>query len=287
MIQKCDFKIGDTTVNVIMQNGFAEKTYGASVQSHCHPNFELHYIDDGEFRFTCSDRTFVLSKHTLVLIPPKQYHSFEVSEGSAKRLSLEFRLTQNKLGTPLYGKYISLLGKQTDTFIHREFLTEAINVGKSRGILQSEEEICKLRAELTLLFLRVCEILRTDDSDNSKKTPATAELDPSDEDITVIKLLSFIEMNLNRRITLREAARHIGLSERQLQRILNSRMGEGFSRLLAKARITKARELISQSKELSLEEISRLCGYQSYVSFWGQFKKLTSFTPMEYKNRES
>jgi AraC-type DNA-binding domain-containing proteins len=48
------------------------------------------------------------------------------------------------------------------------------------------------------------------------------------------------------------------------------------------SRITYAKELLIESN-LSISEVSNLCGYQNEVHFMKQFKKLTTLTPTEYR----
>ncbi len=293
MIQKCEFSLGDAKIRVIMQSGFSNAKSQITVPSHCHPDLELHYIEDGDSVLGYGEKSIYVSSPTLILIPGKLYHSFDApnvspwGERAPKRLSFEFSISKNKEGSQLYEKYAELFGKLKEPFIYKGFIPEARNVGKSRGIMQSEEEICKLRAELTLLFLKLCELLQMNYTSADGKTPASAEIDPSDEYTTVIKLLAYIKNNFQSKITLSQTSKYIGLSERQIQRILQTRMGEGFSNLLSRIRIENARELISQDHTVTLDEISRMCGYQSYASFWGQFKKQMGVSPEEYKRRKT
>ncbi len=293
MIQKCDFSLGDARIGIIMQGGFSNVSSQVSVPSHCHPDIELHYIEDGESVFGYEDKRIHVSSPTLILIPAKMYHSFDApavspyGERAPRRLSFEICISKNKEGSPLYDNYIDLFERLKEPFVYKGFIPEAAIVGKSRGVMQSEEEICKLRAELTLLFLKLCELLRINDVAVGTSAPASAEIDPSDEYTTVIKLLGYIENNFQNKITLEHVSKYIGLSERQIQRILQMRMGEGFSKLISRIRIEKARELIMQNSSLTLEEISQRCGYQSYVSFWGQFKRQMGVTPEEYKRQKS
>ncbi len=293
MIQKCDFSLGNAKINIIMQSGFSNRDSQIIVPSHCHPGIELHYIEDGDSIFGYGDRSVYVSSPTLILIPAKTYHSFDApdvsvwGERAPRRLSFEIGISKNKEGSPLYDKYTELFGKLNEPFIYKGFIPEAAVVGKSRGVMQSEEEICKLRAELTLLFLKLCELLRINDVSVGTSAPASAEIDPSDEYTTVIKLLGYIENNFQEKMTLEDISKYIGLSERQIQRILKMRMGEGFSKLISRIRIEKARELIMQNSSMTLEEISQRCGYQSYVSFWGQFKRQMGVTPEEYKRQKN
>ena len=154
------------------------------------------------------------------------------------------------------------------------------------GVISGEEEICRLNAYFTLAFLKICDILRQNTPNEADRSPSrTVQISPSDEDLTLIKILDFIRSSCRRPLTLSEVARFVSLSERQVQRILSARMGESFHAILSDNRINLARSMITSQaySDRSLEEIAYECGYSNYVSFWSQFKKSVGKTPEQYK----
>jgi AraC-like DNA-binding protein len=102
--------------------------------------------------------------------------------------------------------------------------------------------------------------------------------------MTVISILNFIQNHFRSAIRLSDVSKAVNLSERQVQRLLSSKMNDGFHSLLTQHRITAVKTLMASDKEKrSLEALALECGFSNYVSFWKQFKKLTGFTPEEYR----
>lgn len=93
------------------------------------------------------------------------------------------------------------------------------------------------------------------------------------------------DLYLETNFTLDKLAHHLGSTPEKCSKILNGYIGTNFYQLLATLRVRHAKKLIQQDVEnkLTVEHISFLCGYRSKTSFNSHFKKLTNFTPSEYK----
>ena len=286
IVQKCELSIGNLRIEILMQGGFSAQGGQSSVEKHRHPNFEAHYIEEGEYRFCCEDGDLSLTKDTLVIIPPKLYHSFHSVSESRKRLSFELRLTKQRSGADVFGRYDALFSSLSEARVIKSPIPELIAISDNMGIISGEEELCRLNAYFTLAFLKICDILRSGaQSVTADEGSRTAQVAPSDEELTVIKILDIITKKCRSRLTLGDVARSVGLSERQVQRILSARMGESFHAVLTKNRMIAAKELMSEemSEQMTLEEIAYECGYSNYVSFWSQFKRATGKTPEQYR----
>ena len=48
VIQKSEISIGNARIEIVMQGGFSEHGSHRTVDMHCHPNFEIHYIEEME-----------------------------------------------------------------------------------------------------------------------------------------------------------------------------------------------------------------------------------------------
>ena len=269
-----------------MQAGFAGLGYDTRASMHCHPNFEVHYIEEGECFFRYDEKLYELEKDTLVLIPAKVYHSFEKKQDPSKKTSFEIRLSRAKGGKGLYDEYERLFSSISSPMTVRGFLPEMINLSTARGVIRGDEAISRINASFTMVFLRICDILRFN-CDTFEKTEenSTAELCPDDEDVTLIKILNYISSNATEPIRISDLASHVSLSQRQIQRILSQRMNDGFHSILTRNRIAIAKSIISESPEKSLESVAYESGFTNYVSCWNQFKRLTGQTPEEYKKR--
>lgn len=85
-------------------------------------------------------------------------------------------------------------------------------------------------------------------------------------------ICEFFSLNYRRSCSLSDLAQILCLSERQTERLVQFYTGYSFREALNDVRIEVAKQLI-KSKKMSLEEISRYIGYQSYSGFWKALKK--------------
>ena len=286
-IQKSEFSIGNTRVEIVMQGGFTLPGGAKDSPLHSHPNFEVHYVETGKTHFKTAEAEAQIGADTLLLIPQKQFHTFCKTEQDTARTSFEIKLSRKKDGTDTYTEYSELFKLLDSPLIHSETIPELKAVASCSGIISGEEEICKLNAVFVLAFLKICDILRKHKPyPDTKHEAKTALLPRSDEDVTVIAILSFIQRNFKTRLKLPDVANAVNLSERQVQRILSEKMNEGFHSLLTRHRITAAKAMLKDTLDnRPLEQISYECGFSSYVSFWKQFKKETSVTPEQYRRK--
>ena len=285
-IQKCEFTVGNTAVVIIMQGGFSCDVAVRENSPHSHPNLEVHYVANGETSFFSGETGLTLLGDTLVIVPPKHYHFFNDNENTV-RVSFEVKLSRAKDGRDTYPEHSALLDSVVEPMILSKHLPEFLSLYSCAGIIKSEEQLCRVKANLMLCYLTVAELLRS----HSSLSPNTSELAPAllptgDENVTVIKILNYINANYCLPITLADVAREVSLSERQVQRILADKMHEGFHALLTKQRINNARLLLSSPDEKrTLEEIAYASGFSSYVSFWSHFKRATGETPDAFRRR--
>jgi AraC-like DNA-binding protein len=99
-----------------------------------------------------------------------------------------------------------------------------------------------------------------------------------------------LEMEINRYFinnlaSLSELAKKTGSSPHHVSQVINEKLGRNFFELLAWYRIEEAKRIISDDRKakLTVEEISEMVGYNSKTSFNNAFKRLTGFTPSEFR----
>lgn len=85
-------------------------------------------------------------------------------------------------------------------------------------------------------------------------------------------------------ITLQQAAQELDISSSYFQYLYKQFFGISFKADLINIRIDYAKDLILNSG-LKLTHIAQLCGYQSEIHFYRQFKAKTGMTPGEYQEK--
>lgn len=98
------------------------------------------------------------------------------------------------------------------------------------------------------------------------------------------KVKRFIERNRYKKVTLKEAAAAVCLSQKYLSKIFRSYSRTGFTDYKLKVKVGAARELLKRNG-YNVDQISYKLGYENTESFIRQFKKIMHKTPTEYRKQ--
>jgi two-component system, response regulator YesN len=130
------------------------------------------------------------------------------------------------------------------------------------------------RAVSDLAFSR-----RTEDGSREQKVSKT----PHKETNNIKQIEEFLVQNYHLDITLQDIADRFYLSREYISRRFKQDFQATITDYLTNIRMEKAKELLG-SPSLKIYEIAYQVGYQNEKYFSKVFKKLTGFTPNEYRN---
>lgn len=99
---------------------------------------------------------------------------------------------------------------------------------------------------------------------------------------TVREALRYMDVNLEKNISVESLARHLKISPGTLGRVLRETLGKSFVEVLTEKRIQKAITLI-QNGTYSMKEICFMVGYNDPNYFSRVFKRVTGENPTAYK----
>lgn len=94
----------------------------------------------------------------------------------------------------------------------------------------------------------------------------------------------FLQRELHRPLSVTELAAHCGTSERSLHRHFRTHHGVAPLEHLQHLRVERAKALL-ESTHLSFDEVVERCGYADVSSFRKLFKRATTMTPADYRER--
>ena len=100
----------------------------------------------------------------------------------------------------------------------------------------------------------------------------------------VVLCLDYIYSHTHYRITIREVAEYLRLSESYLSRLFKKEMGISFSQYILNLKIDKAKNLLRFS-EYSIGEITYYLGFSNERHFIQTFQKRVGETPNRYRRR--
>jgi two-component system, response regulator YesN len=101
----------------------------------------------------------------------------------------------------------------------------------------------------------------------------------------ICKVDQFVEENYgNAKLSLKEIAKHVAMSPNYLSSMYKRECGRGIHDYISELRIDKARELLVKT-DWSIGSIGETVGFINPYYFSMSFKKITQFTPTEYRRR--
>lgn len=89
-----------------------------------------------------------------------------------------------------------------------------------------------------------------------------------------------------REVTIRDAARHFGYSEKYLSKLIQEKTGRTFKQLVTESRMRCASHLLLYSSK-SVEDISCEVGYRAPSSFYKNFQETYGVSPRQYRFQHS
>ncbi len=254
--------------------------------SHMHEFVELVYIQSGEGRHCINDITYEVAKGDLLFINFRQVHSFFVDSAmeyvnillKPEFMSRELINSENIFeifslsifdefkGLPIR-PFVSFRGRdmlEIETVIEhmlREF------AGKKVGYKSV------LNGYMQVLFARMIREMKKNDEQDmmqylNKITP---------------ELLTYINDNFNKRITLKELAARSFYNPSYFSRVFKECFGKSLTAYIQEKRITESARMLSETDK-TVEEICAAVGYTDKKQFYKVFKENIGKTPNAYRS---
>lgn len=132
-----------------------------------------------------------------------------------------------------------------------------------------------LHLEILMLIARSSEYVTV-----SAQSCVYMETDSSNKRIE--KVYQFTSGNYSREINIEEVAMLIGLTKESFCRFFKTITRKTYFQYLIEYRIGQACKMLRES-DYSIKEIAYKCGYENLSNFHHQFKKVTSFSPVQYQ----
>jgi two-component system response regulator YesN len=98
------------------------------------------------------------------------------------------------------------------------------------------------------------------------------------------KAIAWIGIHYAGNVSLRSVAEAVYISEYYLSHLFRKEMNTTFSDYLSRVRIHKARDILKNDRDIRIQEIIELVGFNDPAYFAKSFKKLTGVSPREYQS---
>lgn len=239
--------------------------YGPAVRS----SFMFHYIHRGKGIYQVHDRTFHLEAGDMFLMIPGQRIFYQADEND-----------------PWEYSWIGLQGIKAEEYVKRSGLYETL--------------VCSLEADSPIpgIFERLHSALHQDNADLLFNACAwefvyqLASLLPRQQEPAALTpdeytemILTYVEQNFERPISVQEIADHLALDRSYVHRIFKKRMNMSVKEYILSLRMADACSYLIHT-DLPVSDIARSVGYDDVLYFSRLFRKKKGRSPSEYRKQK-
>ncbi len=231
---------------------------------HCHTRYEILYVLEGSMHLNLEGRQLYLEAGTGIVIQPLKYHVVTGNNTAYHRLIVF--LNPDAIALPI-----------ADAF-HRQVETLApFKTRQLSGLFESFAQHLErgdpaltplLEAILTQAVYALTLEITT--------VPVAAETKHAGR---LQRIVSYIESNLDKELSLGELAQQLYLSESSLCHLFRQEMKISLKQYILQKKMMYAKSLLYQG--VSPGEAAIRCGYRNYASFYKIFLKTTGKTPTQ------
>tara|TARA_R110002051_G_scaffold74049_1_gene134831 strand:- start:2650 stop:3495 length:846 start_codon:yes stop_codon:yes gene_type:complete len=246
---------------------------------HQHEEIQISYIINGTGKLLVGDSIHQFSRGDIYVIGSNLPHIFKSipSELNAHMITVFF--TENTFGNDFFKlPYF----KDLQSF----FLNSNGGFKVKSGEKHISDSILKLyyqdKLNRFVTFLQLLELLSTETIEPLSKFIYSKTLTSNDgERLQVI--FDFVFKNFQKPIALEEISKMAFMTPNAFCRFFKQRTNKTFFQFLIELRVEHACQLLNSKKELNINLISDLSGFNSISNFNKKFKKIKGVTPTQYQ----
>lgn len=252
---------------------------------HFHPEYEIYYLLNGENYYFIENKTYRVSKGSLVLVDATQIH-----KTSTLGKSIQDRMLIELTSEPFSSFFEAICGMNLANFFKEHAgVLELAETGQTHveALLNSitrefEEQSINYQS---IIMMKIAELLLFVVRCKSDKRTLTKALAPdSVKHKRIHDIIGFILENYTKVKTLHEISKLFYINKNYLCRAFKEVTGSTVQDYINIHCIKKAQELLEDS-DMRVSEISSYLGYGSVTYFERIFRKYTETTPLKYRRK--
>ncbi len=241
---------------------------------HSHSIFEVYYFIEGDVDYLVEGKQYRPTPYSLLLLSPHVFHGVRVnSEKNYRRYVLHFHPDIINLD---YRSLLLSAFPSTKKYSNREVYYENTSQFKLHPFFEALSDCSKQPDEVAAkLFPIYIEALL------SQLTIMCRTLQPVENGKTISQTISnvitYLNENLNERITLDDLSEHFYISKNYLNRAFRKATGTTVLDYLIYKRVIYAQQLLLNGYTAS--EAAIRSGFSDYSSFFRAYQKITGHSP--------
>jgi AraC-like DNA-binding protein len=273
-------------ISKIVTIHYFEYTSTYQFPGEAHDFWEFLCVDKGEVEVMANHTPYTLKRGQIIFHKPNEFHSVKANGKTAPNLVvLAF-----ECNSPCMKRFEGLLTDIGENerallagIIHeaKQCISTNLNNPYTQKMNRKADAPfgCEQMIKLHLEYFMISMIR----SMNSpvKPAPAVKSTRKKNDALLYARVTSYLEANLQNRLTIEEICRANLVGRSQLQKIFRDENQCGVIDYFSHLKIEKAKQLIRENRD-NFTQISDALGYTSIHYFSRQFKKITGMSPSEY-----
>lgn len=255
-------------------NEYANKNKWRKDQFFSFQSIKINIFMEGEFSIYTDNQNYIPIYGDICVLPPYKVHCGHIFKNTKTNY---YQLDIGKLAFDAAPNGIELLNNVINiSNRYGSFFRPTAKDAKTLIDICAKIEECITRNSLTLAYAKVIEFVTLFcDMHPHRSNDQTFLLSPSSK-----KIIDFIKVNFEKKITIATLASHCNISPSYASRIFRKEVGMGIHEYLTIYRVKKAALLLERH---SVSEVCYICGFSDSSHFISTFKKYFQCTPTQYK----
>lgn len=271
------------SINKIVTVHYYEFSKNFSFEGESHNFWEMVYVDKGQVNIRAGSRQFTLRQGQVAFHKPNEFHTI-CTDGINAAEVFVIAFVCSSASMEFFKKNVTSLSSQLKKQMYmltRECLStfEVMPVTGIELIIKEDapiggQQMIRIHLEEFLIML-----IRESSSKEASFFPTKESM----ENHLVAQMISTIEENVMSKISVESICTKMNYSRAYLSGIFKSSTGITIGEYITKLKINKAKKLIRKGT-YTFSQISDMLCFDNQHYFSRVFKKVTNFTPTQYKN---
>lgn len=251
---------------------------------HNHDFVQLVIVMSGNGRYKVDDRIYSLREGDVLIVNPGQWHT-SVSEEAGETASREMIIGFSDIQLQGYEKNIFPLAE--DGLVMHTTGELRQKIFKICTSMENENTVDKQgRYHMMKAYLMQLLVLLLREHAEPVKSYQSYSFETINKKYVVEQILNYFEDHYNEKVSLDRIAENMYLSPFYISKIFKSETGDTPIRHLINIRLEKAREILIEESERSIQEVAACVGYDDAYHFSKLYKKHFGISPSQTrKNR--
>lgn len=260
-------------------------TRSKAEQAHSHDFIEIALILSGEGQVVLDGVYSRLQKGDVVLMNPGVHH--QCGQPLSQPPPEEFYIAFSDIHIRGMEKNQIRFSDKT-CILHPDEKT-FLSLSRLCSMIKAESGSCQpgryfmLKAYLTQIIL----LLYREQTDIPAPAENGYEFESTNRKYVVEQIIDYLDCHYNEKISLDQVAKNMYLSPFYISKLFKSETGDTPINHLIRVRMEKAKLLLEQEKDASIQDIALCVGYDDAYHFSKLFKKHYGESPSKYRKRNA